>query len=85
MSDMQLRVAAKKSEISNTQDETKKKTLEAELKTLEASLSTAKSKEVLNLMGSSHSVYSEFSGESDRIGSGNFDEETPFGQRIAYM
>jgi hypothetical protein len=85
VSDLQMLLAAKKSEISNTKDEAKKKSLEAELKTLESSLATAKSKEVLNLMGSSHSAYSEFSGESDRIGSGNFDENTPFGQRIAYM
>lgn len=90
-------ISATKSEIGNCECEDTKKQLEAELQSLQAELASAKAKENTSGANDNNDPRSAgnqnenddyqkiFSGESDRIGTINFDETTPFGERIAYF
>lgn len=93
---LEKEVSAKQSELDETECADTKPRLEAELRTLQAELSTAEAKETASKQGdddpnkaadndNASDSNHRFSGESDRIGSKNFDEDTPFGERVAYL
>ncbi len=89
---LKTEVSAKRAEIGDCDCEDTKKKLEVELQNLQAELATAQSKQGTSNINDNagdnedqRDVRKTFSGESDRIGTTNFDENTPFGQRIAYF
>ena len=93
---LQKEVSAKQSELDETTCADTKPRLQAELRNLQAELSTAEAKETASKQGGDNSSNAanndnaadpsrRFSGESDRIGTFNFDEDTPFGERAMYI
>ncbi|WP_137134428.1 FlxA-like family protein [Rhizobium sp. FKY42] len=88
---LEAQLAAKQSELAKTEDEDDKKELEEQIATLQKQIADAKAAEAKKLAdtGSSNQkpeqVPAQMSGESDRIGSKNFDENTEFGERTAYV
>jgi hypothetical protein len=97
---IQAQIAAKKAELANTKDPDEAATLQKDLTTLEAKLATllkssssqpsatgqtTKASAASASSSSKSNAQSPLSGESDRIGTANFDENTDFGDRTAYV
>ncbi len=89
-------ISSTKAEIGDCDCEDTKKKLEAELRNLQAELATAQASQNTPSANYNATTANEgdndrervarlFSGESDRIGTLNFDETTPFGERTAYF
>ncbi|WP_049735196.1 hypothetical protein, partial [Rhizobium ecuadorense] len=80
----------KKAALSETQDEQEKATIEKSIDTLEAKIAKLEASESSQTQASAASkpagdAPGEFSGESERIGTTNFDETSEFGSRTAYV
>ncbi|MFK0384484.1 hypothetical protein [Agrobacterium sp. NPDC090273] len=82
--DLKAQIAAKQSELSEAADEKAKEELKAEIATLKAQLEELENSSKSQSSGSAAKEGS-LSGESERIGTTNFSEETPFGEREAYV
>ncbi len=97
---IQVEIAAKKAEIASTKDPDEAATLQKELNTLETKLAklqkssssqssaagqTTKASTTSGSSSSQSNAQSPLSGESDRIGTTNFNENTDFGNRAAYV
>jgi hypothetical protein len=97
---IQAEIAAKKAELASTKDPDEAATLQKDLTTLEAKLTklqkssssqssatgqTAKASTASASSSSTSNAQSPLSGESKRIGTTNFDENTDFGDRAAYV
>ncbi len=89
---LKTEVSAKRAEIGDCDCEDTKKKLEVELRNLQAELVSAQSRQGASNTNDNagddkdqQAAKGAFSGESDRIGTTNFDESTPFGQRVAYL
>ncbi len=94
---LEAKVEAKQTEYDDCECADTRPRLRAELLGLKAELSSAKSEEAsapeaasMPATASQSNAYrdmenSTLSGESDRIGTVNFDEDTPFGGRVAYV
>jgi hypothetical protein len=97
---IQAQIAAKKAELADTKDPDEAATLQKDLTTLEAKLAklqkssssqssasgqTTKASTPSGSSSSKSNAQAPLSGESDRIGTANFDENTDFGDRTAYV
>jgi hypothetical protein len=97
---IEVQIAAKKAELANTKDADEAATLQKDLTTLEAKLAklqkssssqssasgqTTKASTASGSSPSKSNAQLPLSGESDRIGTTNFDESTDFGGRTAYV
>lgn len=73
--------------LSQTQDEQEKATIEKSIETLEAKIEATESGKGQASASSkpAGAAPGEFSGESERIGTKNFDETSEFGSRTAYV
>jgi cob(I)alamin adenosyltransferase len=87
--EIEAQIASLQTQLSSETDETKKTTIQQQIAALEAQLEAAEAAEKAKSGGDSSSTEQQapatFSGESDKIGTGNFDESTPFGERTAWV
>ncbi|ACP27197.1 hypothetical protein NGR_c34730 [Sinorhizobium fredii NGR234] len=84
VSEIEAQIARKEAELSAATDETEKQTIRSEIEALEGRL------EQLRTAGSTAAeeamqAENKLVGESERIGTRNFDEETEFGERTIYV
>ncbi len=84
VSDIEAQIARKKAELSEATDETEKQTIQSEIDALEAKLEQLQSAISSEAEAAVQPEY-QLSGESERIGTRNFDEETEFGERTIYV
>ncbi|MFB9947206.1 hypothetical protein ACFFP0_00015 [Rhizobium puerariae] len=86
---IEAQITAKQEELANETDEQKKTAIEDEIAALKAQLEALKAAEKLKSgragEGEDTQAASLLSGESDKIGTRNFDESTPFGDRTAWV
>lgn len=90
LASLEAQLAEKQAALSQTQDEQEKATIEKSIETLEAKIAKIEATESGKGQASASSkpaaaAPGEFSGESERIGTKNFDETSEFGSRTAYV
>jgi peptidoglycan hydrolase CwlO-like protein len=94
LASLESQLAAKEKALSEAETEDDKTGIQEEIDALEAKIAAAKLEQSKSSSGASQAATSEndsgketatFSGESSRIGTVNFDENTPVGERVAYF
>ncbi|WOS62879.1 hypothetical protein [Sinorhizobium fredii] len=84
VSEIEAQIARKEAELSGATDETEKQTIQSEIEALEAKLEQLQSASN-NAAEKTVQPENKLAGESERIGTRNFDEETEFGERTIYV
>ncbi|MDC7741988.1 hypothetical protein PQF32_05185 [Rhizobium sp. BC56] len=90
LASLEAQLAEKQAALERTEDEQDKATIEKSIETLEAQIAKLEASENSQSQSSAASkpadeAPGEFSGESERIGTTNFDETSDFGSRTAYV
>lgn len=89
VADLQAQISAKQAELGQETDAQKKAEIQDEIAALQAQLEAAQAAEKMK-SGSDDGDQqpqqpAQLSGESDRIGSKNYDDGTPFGDRTSWV
>jgi predicted transcriptional regulator len=85
--DIEAQITAKQDELASETDAQKKAEIEQAIAALKAQLEAAQAAEKLKTTakGGELPPPAQLSGESAQIGTANFDENTPFGERTAWL
>ncbi|MBB4171817.1 MULTISPECIES: hypothetical protein [unclassified Rhizobium] len=78
-------IASKKAELASTKDQNEAQALQGDISTLEAKLAKLEKSSNTASGQQGGGQPPRLSGEGDRIGTKNFDDDSEFGERVAYV